>query len=75
MDLFVSNDTVANFLFINRGGGKFEEVGFQAESATARRAGHAQAWASIPPMSTRTDGWICLCQYRPRDVFPLPEPP
>src|SRR5438067_4708840 len=27
MDLFVANDTVANFLFINRGNGKFEEIG------------------------------------------------
>ena len=29
MDLFVANDTVANFLFVNRGG-KFEEIGEQA---------------------------------------------
>jgi hypothetical protein len=27
MDLFVSNDTVPNFLFINRGNGKFDEIG------------------------------------------------
>jgi len=27
MDLFVSNDTVRNFLFLNRGNGKFEEIG------------------------------------------------
>ena len=27
MDLFVANDTVANFLFMNRGNGKFEEIG------------------------------------------------
>jgi hypothetical protein len=26
MDLFVTNDTVANFLFVNRGKGKFEEI-------------------------------------------------
>lgn len=30
LDLFVANDSVANFLFINRGGGKFEEVGLEA---------------------------------------------
>jgi enediyne biosynthesis protein E4 len=30
MDLFVSNDTVANFLFLNKGNGKFEEAGIQA---------------------------------------------
>ncbi|HMD87274.1 MAG TPA: CRTAC1 family protein [Terriglobia bacterium] len=27
MDLLVTNDTVANFLFVNRGGKKFEEIG------------------------------------------------
>ncbi len=30
MDLFVANDTVANFLFLNKGNGKFEEIGVQA---------------------------------------------
>src|SRR5438309_60669 len=30
MDLWVANDTVANFLFVNRGQGKFEEVALQA---------------------------------------------
>ncbi len=31
MDLFVANDTVQNFLFANRGKGKWEEVGLAAE--------------------------------------------
>src|SRR5581483_1574852 len=31
MDLFVANDTVQNFLFINRGKGKWEEAGLPAE--------------------------------------------
>jgi hypothetical protein len=30
LDLFVANDTMPNFLFINKGGGKFEEVGLMA---------------------------------------------
>jgi hypothetical protein len=30
MDLFVANDTVANFLFVNRGNGHFEELAFDA---------------------------------------------
>lgn len=30
LDLFVANDSVANFLFVNRGGLKFEEVGLDA---------------------------------------------
>src|SRR5215813_2498826 len=30
LDLFVANDTVANFLFLNKGGSKFEEIGLAA---------------------------------------------
>jgi hypothetical protein len=30
MDLFVANDSEANFLFVNRGNGNFEEAGFAA---------------------------------------------
>jgi enediyne biosynthesis protein E4 len=30
MDLFVANDTVANVLFLNKGNGRFEEIGVQA---------------------------------------------
>jgi enediyne biosynthesis protein E4 len=33
MDLFVTNDTVQNFLFVNRSDGKFEEIGLMAELA------------------------------------------
>jgi predicted NUDIX family NTP pyrophosphohydrolase len=33
MDLFVANDTVQNFLFANRDGGKFEEIALPAEVA------------------------------------------
>ncbi|HEV8130184.1 MAG TPA: VCBS repeat-containing protein [Acidobacteriota bacterium] len=31
MDLFVANDTVQNFLFVNRGNGKWEEIGLPSE--------------------------------------------
>ena len=30
MDLFVANDTVENFLFLNKKNGKFEDIGLQA---------------------------------------------
>jgi hypothetical protein len=33
LDLFVANDTVQNFLFANRGNGKWEEIGLPAEVA------------------------------------------
>ncbi len=31
LDLFVANDTVQNFLFMNRGGGKWDEIGLASE--------------------------------------------
>ena len=31
MDLFVANDTVQNFLFVNRGSGKWNEIGLASE--------------------------------------------
>ncbi|MEJ7607107.1 MAG: VCBS repeat-containing protein [Bryobacteraceae bacterium] len=30
LDLFVANDSIPNFLFVNRGLGKFEEIGLEA---------------------------------------------
>ncbi len=33
LDVFVANDTVQNFLFVNRGGGKFEDVAVEAAVA------------------------------------------
>lgn len=33
MDIFQANDTTANSLFVNRGGKRFEEIGFQANAA------------------------------------------
>src|SRR5580704_17173480 len=39
MDLFVANDTVANFLFVNRGGKHFDEIGLQANVAYGENGG------------------------------------
>ncbi len=57
MDLFVANDTVQNFLFANRGqrpanGGK--SSGSPPRSPSAPTASRGRAWASTPPISTRT---------------------
>ena len=40
MDLFVANDTVQNFLFANRGKGKWDEIGLAAEVGFSAN-GHA----------------------------------
>jgi hypothetical protein len=58
MDLFVANDTMPNFLFVNKGGGKFEESGSRRASPTARRASRVRGWALMRPTSTATGGRI-----------------
>ena len=58
MDLFVANDTVANFLFVNQGKGQFQEMGSEPVSRTARMVALAPAWASIRQTSIRMAGRI-----------------
>jgi enediyne biosynthesis protein E4 len=56
MDLFVANDTVPNFLFINKGSGKFEESGLVAGvgfSAT----GKARSGMGVDAVDYDNDGW------------------
>jgi len=59
MDLFVANDTVQNFLFVNRGKGNFEEialpagVGFSAE-------GRPRSGMGVDAADYDEDGWLDL---------------
>jgi hypothetical protein len=59
VDLAVSNDTVANFLFHNLGGGKFAEIGMSAgvafDPSGATRAGMGIDWGDF-----RNDGSLGL---------------
>jgi len=57
MDLFVANDTVANFLFANRGGGRFEEIGFQADVAFSAE-GQARSGMGTDSADFDEDGWM-----------------
>jgi hypothetical protein len=59
MDLFVSNDTVANFLFMNRGSGKFEETGFAAGVAYSED-GRARSGMGVDAADFNQDGWTDL---------------
>jgi enediyne biosynthesis protein E4 len=59
MDLFVANDTVANFLFANRGGGRFEEIGFQADVAFSAE-GQARSGMGTDSADFDEDGWMDL---------------
>lgn len=58
MDLFVANDTVANFLFINRGG-RFEETGLSADIAYSAD-GRARSGMGVDAADFNEDGWIDL---------------
>jgi hypothetical protein len=59
IDLFVANDTVANFLFANRGNGKFEEIGLQAGVAYSAD-GRARSGMGVDSADFDQDGWMDL---------------
>jgi enediyne biosynthesis protein E4 len=59
MDLFVSNDTVANFLFVNRGHGKFEEDGL-LDGVGYSAYGRARSGMGVDAADFDQDGWIDL---------------
>jgi hypothetical protein len=59
MDLFVGNDTVANFLFVNRGQGKFEEIGQQAGIAYSD-SGRPRSGMGVDSADFNEDGWMDL---------------
>ena len=59
MDLFVTNDTVANFLFVNRGKGKFEEIATSAGVAYSNE-GRSRSGMGIDSADFNEDGWMDL---------------
>jgi enediyne biosynthesis protein E4 len=59
MDLFVANDTVANFLFVNRGGGHFEQIGDPAGVAYSAE-GRARSGMGVDAADFNEDGWMDL---------------
>ena len=58
-DLFVANDTVANFLFVNRGRGKFEETGLIAGVGYSAY-GRPRSGMGVDAADYDQDGWIDL---------------
>ncbi|HEX3354044.1 MAG TPA: CRTAC1 family protein [Terriglobales bacterium] len=58
LDLFVANDTVANFLFLNKGG-KFEEIGEQAGVAYSSE-GRPRSGMGVDSADFNQDGWMDL---------------
>ncbi len=56
MDLFVANDTMPNFLFLNKGGGKFEEIGLAAGVAYGE-SGRPRSGMGVDAADFDGDGW------------------
>lgn len=56
IDLFVANDTMPNFLFINQGGGKFEDVGLPAGVAFSEN-GKPRSGMGVDAADFDGDGW------------------
>ncbi|MGI9168076.1 MAG: CRTAC1 family protein [Pyrinomonadaceae bacterium] len=56
IDLFVANDTMPNFLFINKGGKEFEEVGLAAGVAYSE-AGKPRSGMGVDAADYDGDGW------------------
>ena len=59
LDLFVSNDTTANFIFANRAGKRFEEIGFTAGVAYGP-GGKARSGMGVDSADFDQDGWMDL---------------
>jgi len=59
MDLFIANDTVANFLFANRDGRRFEEIGFTSGVAFGS-SGTARSGMGVDSADFNNDGWMDL---------------
>lgn len=55
-DLFVANDTMANFLFLNKGKGKFEEIGL-ASGVGYSDAGSPRSGMGVDAVDYDNDGW------------------
>ena len=56
MDLFVANDTVQNFLFVNRGSNRWEEIAVSAEVGFSEN-GQARSGMGVDSSDFDDDGW------------------
>jgi enediyne biosynthesis protein E4 len=59
MDVFQANDTTENFLFMNRDGRKFEEIGLMAGVAFSHD-GRTRSGMGVDAQDFDDDGWIDL---------------
>ena len=67
LDLFVANDSVPNFLFMNRGNGNSKRPASMPVLRTTAMARRAPAWASMQATSITTDGRIFCRETQSRE--------
>ena len=74
MDLIVPNDKLMNSFFRNKGGGKFEEVGFE-ENVALREDGDYISGMGVDFRDLDNDGYPDIVHRgaRRRDLPPVPE--
>lgn len=71
LDLFVANDTEANFLFKNHDGRRLEEIGFTAGIAFGE-GGKARSGMGVDSADFDQDGWLDLFVTNlDHELFPL----
>jgi hypothetical protein len=76
MDLFVANDTVQDFLYVNRGpgpGGSGTKAASMPVSRSAKTARHGREWASTRWTSATAAGRTCLSPMWTRRCSPSTE--
>jgi hypothetical protein len=56
LDLFVANDTVQNFMFMNRGAGRWEEIGLSSEVGFSAN-GQPRSGMGVDAADFDQDGW------------------
>jgi len=56
LDLFVANDTVQNFLFVNRGNGQWDEIGLSSEVGFSAN-GQPRSGMGVDATDVDQDGW------------------
>jgi len=71
MDLFVANDTVQNFLFVNRGSNRWKRSPCLRRSASVKTARRAPEWELIRRISTTMAGRIYSWPMSTRKKFSL----
>ena len=75
MDLFVANDTVPNFLFVNRAKASWDDIGSLVADVAYSEFGRARSGMGVDAADYQQDGWIDLfvANVNHEMLFALPQ--